>query len=109
MDPGRAAGAAYHLDVLRKDVILIKNKDDLCKRKQATVDVEVTFQKRNAEILQWISSSDPMLTHESVLARTKINVKYTDSGEWLLERPEFKHWNSESSEDQVLWLYGTGI
>jgi len=86
----------------------MKDKDDNCQKYKSTVDVQVAFQKRNAEILQWISPEDPMLMHESVLDRTKIKAKYAKCGEWLLERPEFRDWDSENSKNQVLYLYGTG-
>jgi hypothetical protein len=103
---GRVAGVAYHLDMLEKQIKSMTEKDNNCQRYRSTVDVEAAFQKRNADILQWISPTDPMLMHEEVLDRTKI-VEYTNCGEWLLERPMFKNWDSKNSKDQVLWLYGT--
>lgn len=102
------AGAAYRLDILRNEVTSMENKDDSCQKYKATVDIEVVFQKQNADILQWISPTDPMLMHGSVVDRTKIGTKYTNCGEWLLEEPKFRNWDNENSKDQVLWLYGTG-
>jgi hypothetical protein len=102
------AGAAYRLEVLENQVKSMKGKDENCQRYKSTVDVEVAFQKRNGEILQWISPTDPLSMHEGVLDRTKIKAEYANCGEWLLEKPEFRNWDSEDNNDQVLWLYGTG-
>jgi hypothetical protein len=86
----------------------MRDKDDICQKYKSTVDVEVAFQKQNAEIIQWISPTDPMLMHESVLDRTKIRARYTNCREWLLESLQFRNWDGEDGKYQVLWLYGTG-
>ena|SRR5256885_10433046 len=103
------AGAAYNLDLLRTQIIAIKENDDNCKTYQSDVDAEAVFQRQNANVLRWVSPTGPMLMHEGIVARTKTKTKYTKSGEWLLTSTEFVDWDNENGKYQVIWLFGTGL
>ncbi|KAF2120405.1 hypothetical protein BDV96DRAFT_324449 [Lophiotrema nucula] len=52
------------------------------------------------KVLQWISGI-PHLDHHAVAARGRTE----DTGQWFLQRSEFKTWN-ERKEPMILWLHG---
>jgi hypothetical protein len=85
----------------------IKKKEESCKNYREIMEGEKNFQKRNSEILQWISPIDSSYEHDNVLASTKVDTEYRDCGQWLIDSNEFVTWRAGGGPS-ILWLRGTG-
>ena len=74
---------------------------------QRNIDIALAYLglslvKRRGEILRWLSQIEYEKHHKQAKSGLLDN-----TGEWLLEAEEFRHWRSSSSSG-ILWLRGLG-
>lgn len=97
----------YGSDAIQRAMREIEVKDSICDKAKGIIDAEISYQRDFRDMLLWIHSEDPMLTHSSLTERTRTADEYQFCGTWLFQTPEFEAWNSGQS--QCLWLCGTGV
>ncbi|KAI0843319.1 hypothetical protein F5Y06DRAFT_254644 [Hypoxylon sp. FL0890] len=87
-------------------------RNSACGELKSQVESELKRMTANLTLLNWIRnrSDDPEPVHQSVRARTGINIPTSAAGKWFLESQEFSSWIQNISlgraEKQVFWLKG---
>ena len=61
---------------------------------------QATIQKRE-EVLLWLPTSGYQKKHNDVCAQ-----RLPDTGQWFLEREEFRSWRDNPQSNNVLWCHG---
>jgi ankyrin repeat domain-containing protein 50 len=52
-------------------------------------------------VLRWLSDFEPQKKHKDVRAR-----RLEDTGQWLLDREEFRIWRDDPQPNSILWCHG---
>ena len=63
-------------------------------------------QSEKANILDWLSTNRGDSDHED--ARRKLGMRYWESGQWLLQHPNYVSWRTRTDTHCTLWLQGSG-
>ncbi|KAK6531048.1 hypothetical protein TWF281_007875 [Arthrobotrys megalospora] len=108
------AAAAYAKDLLRvvqpKEVentkaiagIIEGLRDTVHQMQKVTERIESMQQdKQRDEILRWLSPLEPLKRHQDVRS-----IRVPDTGQWLLEEPNFQDWHSGTNTNRVLCCSG---
>ena len=64
------------------------------------------MQSEKADILDWLSTNRGDSDHEDV--RRKLGMRYWESGQWLLQHPDYVSWRTRTDTHCALWLQGSG-
>ena len=64
-------------------------------------------QSEKARILDWLSTNRGDSDHEDV--RRKLGMHYWESGQWLLQHPNYVSWRTRTDTQCTLWLQGSGV
>jgi hypothetical protein len=64
-------------------------------------DQKHSIDDTETKILEWLSTLQPQTKHHEVCSR-----RLPDTGEWLLEREEFRSGCNEAQSKNVLWCHG---
>ena len=88
---------------------LVKSTVSECEACKEVMDAESRFQKDNAGILAWITTTDQKQDHKDLRRNLRIHDVYRDCGKWLFENAEYCAWKeARDASKSVLWLSGTG-
>ena len=63
-------------------------------------------ESEKANILDWLSTNRGDSDHEDV--RRKLGTRYWESGQWLLQHPNYVFWRTRTNTHCTLWLQGSG-
>ena len=64
------------------------------------------MQSEKANILDWLSTNRGDSDHGDV--RRKLGTRYWESGQWLLQHPNYVSWRTRTDTHCTLWLQGSG-
>ena len=83
----------------------MKKFEGNCDKIKSEIDIAKENEDRNSTVLKWVCPKNVQGSHKQVVARTKVNERYSSRCQWLIQSDEFKNWCTPGV-NSVLWLNG---